>query len=1276
MAAQRRIARFAAKLVALVVLLVTIVFAAGASPNTDSVKVQGKIGDGLFTSDAIEGSLDSIMDPTVIRARLVNVDFAAMRAGGSFSNRLVLNLFADTNLDAVLDRVQSNPTGGYTWVGHLEGVEPSLVLLVVNDGVMVAKVSTGREIFQVRYTGSGDLHAVVQIDPAAFPNEGAPTPWPEGLETVVAPVAAVAPNAASDGSVIDLLVVYTADARSAAGGTTAMENEIILAVAEGNVAYAYSGVNQRLALVHMAEVAYTESGSDSTSLSDLRYHGGSYTALDTVTHPQTGLRAIYHADHVALVTQSGGCGLGGLQSTVTTCFAPTGPFHVATRNCLTGNITLPHELGHNMGLRHDWYDDNATTPYSYAHGYLNKTDKWRTIMAYNDECGSSNPCTRLWFFSNPANTLDSDPMGVASGTHITCSTGVSYSPDPNTGDCDADSRQVLNSTAATCDQFSDSENLWTGLSSTAWGTTGNWEMDLGGEGFERRSSSAGFPPPDWSTYRTGDTSGTGWYLSSSSPHGCTYLARHNRHDFATADAIDWIVTPQFTVPSTGGSLTFWERNLNVPGWYDRHSVMIAVSPASCDPAVGPFSELAHYGTAASSWTQRTLSLSAYAGQSVCLAFRYKGTTNENEHAYWYIDDIAISGLTTAQHAPRTMDDVRVPTSPAGGSVWPLISSGTAEAREVLVKTGAQLNMSGGTFNVYGDWEEQGTGVFNGTGGTVAFWGSLDQTITMNSSSDLNNLQVGNGSTSQVVSANSNLDVNGNVVIQSGASLAGGANTIRVAGNWSDTGPAFIPDTSTVICDGSTQTFDRTGTSTTLLDEPFDDADGASGWSAGYLPPGWRPQHSLGSGIMAGDGNYCADGSAMKWNDTADAWLFSTPVLLRPGVTYQVSYRYRSLSGVSTQWRVYVGSDQSASSMSQQVSSVTSSVNSCNSQSDTFTVSSTGTYFIGFRITDNGTGYAILDDIKLTADQDDYLFYNLTIESGTTTFQDDLAVGNNVSIASGAMLDTDSNKISSVGGTFTNNGTMANNETRSVTTGSQTFLDARSNNAAQVTYNSGNQPGDTTVTTRIGTNFPANAFGESCPQFGMDIERYYHITATTGSGLDVTVRFYYNDAELDGNSEAALKIWHCESGTWAEETGTYTRDTTNNWVQVTGVDSFSGFAISGNDPTGVSLMRFEASVASGAIRLAWETSRERNNAGFNLYRSTTAEALGMQLNEALIPSKVPGGDGGAVYDCLDGTALPGVAYYYTLEDVDLSGNRTAHGPAAITLWRSYLPLISR
>ena len=69
-----------------------------------------------------------------------------------------------------------------------------------------------------------------------------PAPQADALDT--------AATSSDDGSTIDVLVVYTAAARAAAGGTDdAIRARIMLGVTETNTAYANSGVVQRLRLV-------------------------------------------------------------------------------------------------------------------------------------------------------------------------------------------------------------------------------------------------------------------------------------------------------------------------------------------------------------------------------------------------------------------------------------------------------------------------------------------------------------------------------------------------------------------------------------------------------------------------------------------------------------------------------------------------------------------------------------------------------------------------------------------------------------------------------------------------------------------------------------------------------------------------------------------------------------------------------------------------------------------------------------------------------------------
>ncbi len=219
---------------------------------------------------------------------------------------------------------------------------------------------------------------------------------PSGLgATAAAILPNIAPQADGD-TIIDVMVAYTAAARAAVGGTAAMASQINLAVAQTNLAYTTSGVKQQLRLVLAYEVAYAETGNMGTDLTVLRNVGGG--PLDDV-HLQ---RDAYGADVVSLWVEDGGgsCGIGNVMSTVAASFARSA-FNVVARGCAVGNYSFAHELGHNMGLRHDPFVDTSTSPYPYAHGYVDTVNKFRTIMAYNDACvAKSISCVRVPQFSS------------------------------------------------------------------------------------------------------------------------------------------------------------------------------------------------------------------------------------------------------------------------------------------------------------------------------------------------------------------------------------------------------------------------------------------------------------------------------------------------------------------------------------------------------------------------------------------------------------------------------------------------------------------------------------------------------------------------------------------------------------------------------------------------------------------------------------------------------------------------------------------------------------
>ena len=381
----------------------------------------------LFTNVVLPPSASTTLGPTVVRQTFVTIEFDKLRetlptflGGAQTAQSLALNLFPNTRFVAVLSRVE--PTGtGYVWVGTLQGVDFSAVRLAVTRNTMAASITTPAATYSIRHVENG-VHVVQEINLSAFPAEAPPvTP---NLPAEAPPAIPNRPEiGGDDGSLIDVLVVYTPAARIAQGGTSSIEALIDLGISETNQAYTNSGVVQRLRLVRKEETAYTESGSMSTDLGRLQNPSDGF--LDSV---QT-LRNTYSADIVQLVENSGDfCGIAYLMTNVSTSFAPNA-FGITHYSCISPNYSFGHEMGHNMGLRHDTYVDTGSTPYPYSHGYVNQAalvpgaatnKRWRDVMAYNDQCAASGfNCPRILYFSTPLKTYTSDILGNANTADAT-----------------------------------------------------------------------------------------------------------------------------------------------------------------------------------------------------------------------------------------------------------------------------------------------------------------------------------------------------------------------------------------------------------------------------------------------------------------------------------------------------------------------------------------------------------------------------------------------------------------------------------------------------------------------------------------------------------------------------------------------------------------------------------------------------------------------------------------------------------------------------------------
>lgn len=340
---------------------------------------------------------------TALRQRFVAVDASSLTAyenetaENPLLHPLILNLFPDTTFQATLKRFNRLGEDRFTWLGTLEGVPGSTATFAVRGAVLAGHLSLPGVSYEIRYQGNG-LHSVSELNSAAFPEEKTPIPVNTG-DVEEAPQYSEAPDG---GSQIDVIVLYTPNARSAAGGTNSIEALIDLAVQNANTAYANSGVTQQVRLVYSGEIQYTESGTMSTDLSRLRNTSDGY--MDDAH----SLRDQYKADIVSLLTQTtSACGLAYLMTNTSVNFASSA-FNVTAQTCAAGNLSLAHEMGHNMGLAHDPANSSTQGAYSYSYGHQDP-GYFRTVMAYS--CSVS--CPRVMHFSNPNKTYNDRPTGIA-----------------------------------------------------------------------------------------------------------------------------------------------------------------------------------------------------------------------------------------------------------------------------------------------------------------------------------------------------------------------------------------------------------------------------------------------------------------------------------------------------------------------------------------------------------------------------------------------------------------------------------------------------------------------------------------------------------------------------------------------------------------------------------------------------------------------------------------------------------------------------------------------
>ncbi len=98
-------------------------------------------------------------------------------------------------------------------------------------------------------------------------------------------------------------------------------------------------------------------------------------------------------------------------------------------------------------------------------------------------------------------------------------------------------------------------------------------------------------------------------------------------------------------------------------------------------------------------------------------------------------------------------------------------------------------------------------------------------------------------------------------------------------------------------------------------------------------------------------------------------------------------------------------------------------------------------------------------------------------------------------------------------------------------------------------------------------------------------------------------------------------------------------------------------------TAVDLVYFAATGDGNAVKVEWQTAREFDNVGFHIYRAESAGGPYARITNKLISANPQQSKGGH-YSYTDADVSVGRLYYYKLEDIDVRGKHTLHGPVCV------------